>query len=262
MLIETIILGFIQGLTEWIPVSSTGHLKIAEYFLGVELPLFFDLIFHVGTLIVTLFFFFSDIKKIIHSLHNWEFKSESGKIIPLILIGTMPTAIIGFLIVQYFDAYFNNLFLITSAYFFCGIVLYLSKIGKNKKNEISYFDALKIGIFQGIAVIPGLSRSGFTIAIALLLGIKKDISFKFSFLLSIPAIIGGLVLTIFEQILNQSYIQVNPGDILIGITVSAIVGYFSLKLLKKSLEIAKFHLFAFYCWFLSFLLIILVVLGF
>ena len=84
--LETIILGFVQGVTEWIPVSSTGHLRITEYFLGLELPLFFDLILHIGTLIVTLFFFRTDIKKIICSIYNWELETEYGKMVPLIII--------------------------------------------------------------------------------------------------------------------------------------------------------------------------------
>ena len=262
MLIETIILSLIQGLTEWIPVSSTGHLKIAEYFLGLELPLFFDLILHIGTLIVTLFFFRSDIKKILYSIYHWDFKTENGKLVPLIFIGTIPTAIIGLLIYSAFALYFNNLLLISVAYIFCGIVLFLSKTGKEKKNKIGYFEAILIGVVQGFAVIPGISRSGFTIATALLFGIRKEVSFKFSFLLSIPAIIGGLSLTFLEQIDTLPLVDVNFSDIFVGIIVSAVVGYLSLRIRKKSLDVKKFHLFAFYCWFLSTLLIVLLLLGF
>jgi undecaprenyl-diphosphatase len=262
MLIETIILGLIQGITEWVPISSTGHLRIAEYFLGLESPLFFDLILHIGTLIVTLFFFRSDIKKLIYSIYKWEFTTENGKLVPLIIIGTIPTAIIGFLFSSSISLYFIDLWPISGAYIFCGIILYFSKKGKEQKNKFRYFDAIQIGIAQGIAIIPGISRSGFTIAFALLLGIKKEIAFKFSFLLSIPAIIGGLSLTFYQQPDMLRYVGVDLIEIFVGIIVTIIVGYFSLKILQKSLVAKKFHLFAFYCWFLSIILIVLSLLGF
>jgi undecaprenyl-diphosphatase len=262
MLIETIILGLIQGLTEWIPISSTGHLRITEYFLSLELPLFFDIILHIGTLIITFFFFRSDIKKIISSITSWEFKTENGKLVPLILVGTIPTLIIGFFFNSFIVSYFNDLLPLSGAYIFCGIILYLAKTGKEKKNSISYFEATQIGIIQGIAVIPGLSRSGFTIAIALLLGIKNELAFKFSFLLSIPAIIGGLSLTLFDQLNTVGFVGVDFIDILIGISVSSLVGYFSLNVLKGILLRKKFYLFSFYCWIISIILIVFVIIGF
>jgi undecaprenyl-diphosphatase len=262
MLIETIILSLIQSITEWIPISSTGHLRITEYFLGLELPLFFDLILHIGTLIVTLFFFRSDIKKVIYSIYQWEFTTENGKFVPLIFIGTIPTAIIGFLFSNSISFFFNDLWPISGAYIFCGLILYSSKTGKKKKNNFRYFDAFLIGIAQGIAIIPGISRSGLTIAFALLLGVKKEIAFKFSFLLSIPAIIGGLSLTFYQQVDVLNHVGVDLIEIFVGIIITVIVGYFSLKVLQKILVEKKFHLFAIYCWFLSIILIVLSSLGF
>ena len=260
MLIETIILGFIQGITEWIPISSTGHLRIFEYFLGLELPLFFDLILHIGTLIVTLVFFRSDIKKIIQSIYNHKFNTENGKLVPLIIIGTIPTGLVGFLFSDFVSTNFNELLPISGAYILCGIILYLSKAGKEKSIDISVFQAIEIGIVQGIAIIPGISRSGLTIAIALLLGIKKELAFKFSFLLSIPAIIGGLILFFYQQGTSLNLVGLNLIEIIAGIIVAAIIGYFSLKILKKSLIVKKFHLFAFYCWLLGIFLITLSIL--
>jgi len=140
--IETIILGFIQGVTEWIPVSSTGHLRISEYFLGLELSLFFDLILHMGTLAVTLFFFRTDIKKIIHSIYKWDFKTENGKMVPLIFIGTIPIAISGLLFSNIIDLYFNDILPISIAYIFCGIILFSSKRGNSGKNNLGYYEAL------------------------------------------------------------------------------------------------------------------------
>lgn len=258
MLIETIILGFIQGITEWIPVSSTGHLRIAEKLLGLELPLFFDLLLHIGTLIVTIFYFRLDIKNMLYSLAHGEFKTKNGRFIPLIIIGSIPTILIGFLFNSFFIIYFNNFTALSLAYILCGSILYLSKIGKEKKDNISYFEAIQIGIIQGIAVIPGLSRSGLTIGAALLLGIKKELAFKFSFLLSIPAIIGGLVLTFYEYLIMGSSANLDFFMIIIGILGSILVGYLSLRVLQKLVIREKIYFFAFYCWILSILLILFV----
>lgn len=255
MLIETIILGFIQAITEWIPVSSTGHLRIAEKFLGLELPLFFDLILHIGTLFVTIFYFRLDIKNMLYSLIHWEFKTKNGKLVPLIIIGSIPTILIGFLFNRFIIFYFNSFAALSIAYIFCGSFLFLSRIGKEKKDSISYSEAIQIGIIQGIAVIPGLSRSGFTIGTALLLGIKKEKAFKFSFLLSIPAIVGGLGLTFYENLIIVSSINVDLFSIILGILVSTLVGYLSLRILQKIVIREKIYVFAFYCWTISILLI-------
>lgn len=260
--IETIILGFIQGVTEWIPVSSTGHLRITEYFLGLELSLFFDLILHMGTLVVTLFFFRREIKKLILSIYKRDFKSENGKMVPLILIGTIPIAISGLMFNNIINLYFNDILPISIAYIFCGIILYSSKKGRSGKKDLGYAEALQIGIAQGIAIIPGISRSGLTIAIALLLGIKQEISFKFSFLLSIPAIIGGFSYTFFSQRETLNLAGLDLIEVFAGIVVTIIVGYFSLVILKKSLMAKRFYVFAFYCWLLSIGLILLRIMGF
>jgi undecaprenyl-diphosphatase len=258
MLIETIILGFIQGITEWMPVSSTGHLRIAENFLGLELPLLFDLILHIGTLLITILFFRLEIKKMIYSLVKWEFKTSEGRFIPLIIIGMIPTIIIGFLFNSSIVYFFNDFAALSGAYILCGVLLYLSKIGKEKKDEISYFEAFQIGLIQGVAVIPGLSRSGLTLAVALLLGIKKEIAFKFSFLLSIPAIIGGLSLTFYEQWIIVGSVNLDLFVVIIGVFISSLIGYLSLKILQKIVIREKLYFFAFYCWILGILLILFV----
>jgi undecaprenyl-diphosphatase len=247
-LIQTIILGLIQGLTEWLPVSSTGHLRLTEYFSGLKVPILFDVLLHMGTLMVTLLFFRKDIKNILVALVKWDFKTENGKIIPLIIVGTIPTALIGVI--------FGNAVVI------CGVVLYCSKIGNERKESIGYVEALAIGIAQGIAIIPGISRSGLTIAVALLLGTKREKAFKFSFLLSVPAIVGALGLTLYEQHEALALAGVGWTEILVGVAVSMVVGYFALNLLRKIIVNKKFYLFAFYCWLLSVVLIVLSLSGF
>jgi undecaprenyl-diphosphatase len=256
-LLQTIILGFIQGLTEWLPISSTGHLRLTEHFFSLKVPLLFDVMLHVGTLIVTLFFFRKDIKNILGALAKGDFKTKNGKLIPLIIVGTLPTALVGVIFSNAIEAFFSDLLPIAAAFVICGIVLYSSKIGNESKTSIGYLEALAIGTAQGIALIPGLSRSGLTIAVALLLGIKREKAFRFSFLLSVPAIIGALGLTFYTQHDALALAGVEWTEIFAGIIVSMIIGYFALKLLKKIVADKKFYLFAFYCWLLSIMLIVL-----
>jgi undecaprenyl-diphosphatase len=245
--IQAAILGFIQGVTEWLPISSTGHLRIAEHFLGLTLPLLFDVTLHVGTLIIILLFFRKDIKLVLAGLVKGDFKSENGKLIPLIIVGTAPTAIIGVVFSNTIETYFSSFLPIAGAFLTCGVVLYVSKIGQERKENITYIAALAIGAAQGIALIPGLSRSGLTIATALMLGVRREKAFKFSFLLSVPAVIGALGLTLYEQREMLTVVGVGLTEILVGIAVSLVVSYFALKLLWKALAGKKFYLFAFYC---------------
>jgi undecaprenyl-diphosphatase len=261
-LIQTIILGLIQGLTEWLPISSTGHLRLTEHFLDLKVPILFDVLLHGGTLIVTLLFFHKDIKNILVALGKRDFKTENGKLIPLIIVGTIPTALIGLIFGNAIEALFSSLLPIAGAFVICGVVLYSSKIGNEKKESIGYLEALVIGTAQGIAIIPGISRSGLTIAVALLLGTKREKAFKFSFLLSVPAIIGALGLTLYEQHAALVLAGVGWTEILVGVAVSMVVGYFALNLLRKIIAHKKFYFFAFYCWLLSIVLIALSLSGF
>jgi undecaprenyl-diphosphatase len=246
--IQAILLGFIQGVTEWLPISSTGHLRIAEQFLGLTLPLLFDVTLHVGTLIIILLFFRKDIKLVLVALVKGDFKSENGKLIPLIIVGTIPTALIGVVFSGTIETVFSSFLPIAGAFLTCGVVLYASKTGTEQKANITYITALAIGAAQGAALIPGLSRSGLSIATALMLGVSREKAFKFSFLLSVPAVIGALGLTIHEQHAVLTLVGVGWTEILVGIAVSLVVSYFALKLLWKALAGKKFYLFAFYCW--------------
>ena len=248
-------LGLIQGITEWLPISSTGHLRIAEHFTGLTVPLLFDVVLHFGTLTVIFLFFRLDIKNILGAIVHKEFKSETGKLIPLILVGTIPTILIGFFLGSTLDAYFSNLAALGGGFILNGVLLYASKTGNERKENITYLEALIIGTAQGIAIIPSISRSGITIVTALLLGIQREKAFKFSFLLSIPSILGALGLTIYEQhnLLNQTGIGFT--EIAVGVAVSITVGLFSLKFLWRTLASRKFHFFALYCTVVGVLLV-------
>jgi undecaprenyl-diphosphatase len=260
--LQAIFLGFVQGVTEWLPISSTGHLRITEQLLGLTLPLLFDVTLHVGTLIIILLFFRKDIKLVLVALVKGDFKSENGKLIPLIIVGTVPTALIGVVFSGTIETYFNGFLPIAGAFLTCGVVLYASKTGNEQKDHVTYIAALIIGSAQGAALIPGLSRSGLTIATALMLGLRREKAFKFSFLLSVPAVIGALGLTLYEQHAALTLVGVGWTEILVGIAVSMVVSYFALKLLWKALAGRKFYLFAFYCWLIGAALIALSLSGF
>jgi undecaprenyl-diphosphatase len=261
-LLQSIILGFIQGTTEWLPISSTGHLRIAEYFFGLSVPLLFDVVLHVGTLLVTLIYFRNAVKNVLLALWHRDFQSEDGKLIVPIVIGMVPTALMAVLIGNDLDRYFSSLPLLGAGFIAGGIVLFTSKFGAERKNNISYPEAFLIGIMQGISIIPSISRSGLTIAVALLLGIKREVAFKFSFLLSIPAVIGALGFTLYQEQGAFSLAGIGALEIAASLAVTVAVSFLALKLLWKTLAAKKFHLFFSYCLIVGIALIILGLMGF
>ncbi|MCW4008218.1 MAG: undecaprenyl-diphosphate phosphatase [Candidatus Bathyarchaeota archaeon] len=261
-LLETVILGIIQGLTEWLPISSTGHLRVAERLVGLQVPILFDGVLHLGTLLVTLIFFRKDLKELLAALGRRDFKSEGGQLILPIIIGTVPTAVIGLFFGKTIEAVFSQLLPIAGAFFACGIMLYISKTGRERTNGVCLLEAVAIGTAQGIAIIPGVSRSGLTIAVALLLGLKREKAFNFSFLLSVPAIIGALGLTLYEQHAALATAGIEWIELIAGVGVSMVTGYLSLRILRKIVVGRKFYLFAFYCWLFGILLLALSFSGF
>jgi len=261
-LLIAIILGIIQGIAEWLPISSTGHLRLAEHFMGEPLPILYAVTLHVGTLIVIFAFFRKDIKSILSALIHLDFRSETGKLIPLIIVGSVPTALIGFITSDWIEAKFRDVVPIAVALIICGLLLYASKFAREETDSISYRTALIFGVAQGIAIIPGISRSGTTIAVALLLGLKREKAFRFSFLLSIPAIVGALGLTIYKEHEALALTGFGFTEILVGATVAMLVGYAALNVLHRAIENKKFHLFALYCWIFGMAMLILGLKGF
>jgi undecaprenyl-diphosphatase len=261
-LLDSIILGTIQGIAEWLPISSTGHLRLAEHYLNLSIPILYDITLHIGTLVVIFVFFRKDIKDILTALARLDFKSESGQLIPLIIIGTLPTALIGLFFSDVIEFTFSMVLPVAFALLICGTLLYTSKFSREKTDRITVPQAVIFGIAQGVAIIPGLSRSGTTIAVALLLGLRREKAFRFSFLLSIPAVIGALGLQFYKEhaLLAQSGFGLT--EILVGAVIAMVVGYAALNVLHKVIENKKFHLFAFYCWVLGAFLVVLTLMGF
>jgi undecaprenyl-diphosphatase len=263
-LLDATILGIIQGIAEWLPISSTGHLRLADHFLGLDLPILYAITLHIGTLIVIFIFFRKDIKNMLTALAHRDFKSENGKLIPLIIVGSVPTALVGASLVlsNIIETVFNQVTPIALALIVCGFLLYASKLARENTDVLSYKTALVFGIAQGIATLPGISRSGTTIAVALLLGLKREKAFRFSFLMSIPAIIGALGLTLFQE--HEALMQSGFGlaEIAVGALVAMLVGYVALYAVHKTIENKKFYLFAFYCWVFGAAMLILGLNGF
>lgn len=241
---QAVILGIIQGITEWLPVSSSGHLVIMKNIFGLEQPLIFDIMLHIGSLIVVLLFFRKEILELIKGLINWE--KEKLKIILMIIIATIPIAVIGYFFQSIIDNIFNDLRLVGFSLIFTALLLYFSRFPEHKSNQLNYFNAFIIGAFQAVAILPGVSRSGSTISSGMILGVKKEDVARFSFLIFIPAILGALILHI-----NELDYDVNILPMIIGTIVSAVVGYFSLKLLMNIIKKNKFSWFSVYCLILG-----------
>lgn len=271
--LEALLLAVIQGATEFLPISSSGHLVLAQYFLGIEEPqLLFDIVLHVGTLLAVVVFYREAIAEIVRDtltgLKNLAktkklsdfFAGEGARVAFLVCIATVPTGIIGLLLEDLLDPG-EGPRVITAAVV-CGVLIVngfiliahrwirerdIERSGVLTVWNITLAGALLIGICQGLAVLPGISRSGATITAALLVGTARGQSAKFSFLLSIPAILGALVLK-FDPSLFAVGGGGNLGIFLFGAVVAAVVGYFCLRLLVLLLERAQFHHFAWYCW--------------
>lgn len=263
-LLQAIILGLIQGLSEWLPISSTAHLRIAEHFLGFQATPLFNVSLHVGTLAVVMFYFRHDIRLILTALVRLDFRSEYGRFIPLIVAATIPTGIIGLAYAEFLADNYQTILIIGITFLFGATLLLLSKFGKENKDSISYKRALVIGAAQGAASFPGLSRSGSTISSGLLLGVKREMMFKFSFLLSIPAIIGDLGVEAYLErgsLVSQG-LGISSLDLIVGVVLAMVAGYLAIVLVKKFVLSKRFHYFSVYTCALGIFLIVLVALGF
>ena len=251
-LIQILILAIIQGITEWLPISSSGHLVIVQQYLGLkEVPLIFDVTLHVGTLCVVVIAFRNDIIEIAKALYKRDFESEEGRLALYIALGSIPTALIGFLFHNFFQLLFTSTLAVGAALIITGFILYSSKLRKDGK-ALNYLDSLLIGIAQGVAIAPGISRSGITLSTGFLRKVKKEVVFRYSFLLSIPAVIGATVMESRDLVASE----LDVVALLFGVIVSMMVGYVSLKLLLKTVLKGKFHLFAYYCWIAGLIIII------
>jgi len=243
-ILESIFLGILQGLTEWLPISSSGHLVISQQYLNIKAPLLFDILLHLATILVIILFFRKEILQIFKEFPNY--KKPYGKLGYLIIFGTIPIALVGYFFNNQISSLFSNTKAVGIALLITGIILMLTKFSHGKK-ELKLKDSIIIGFAQALAIIPGISRSGTTISIGLLLGLEKKQLITFSFLLVIPAIIGATILEYDPSTFEAVYIY--------GFIAAFIIGYISLKLLIILIEKNHFHYFAYYCWLVGILLL-------
>ncbi|MFH1122689.1 MAG: undecaprenyl-diphosphate phosphatase [Pseudomonadota bacterium] len=268
--IKAIFLGIVQGSTEFLPVSSSGHLVLFQNLLGLKEPeLLLDISLHLGTLLAVCLYFHSDLTKMIKE--SWTFAVELLKgrksfsriaetpyasFTLWVIVGTIPTALIGISFRSTLEGLFDSVPVVGIMLLCTGAILAISGfISKNRDGRlnIGLFAALAVGLAQGFAIIPGISRSGATIVCGMACGLKRDVAARFSFLLSIPAILGALVL----QLSSEARHEIAFLPLLAGLIAATLVGLAALKVLMGMVTKGNLFWFAPYCWGLGLLMLFL-----
>lgn len=224
--IASLIMAIIQGITEWLPISSSAQLEVASRLLSFQNSLIFDVVLHFGTLMAVFIYFSKDIMDIIEDLLRGKWKSQNGRLGILLIIATIPAGIFGLLFHKFFEQSLDNLMFISLGLAITGVVLLIGSLKINKKAkkiiDLTYKDALLIGAAQILALFRGVTRSGTTISSGLLLGLDEKSAVKFSFLLSIPVILGANVVEVGSSTL--------PANLLWAALVSFAVGIATIHL--------------------------------
>ena len=267
---EALLLGLIQGLTEWLPISSSAHLALAQYFFGINAGVAFDIVLHLGTLLAVVAYYHKDIGRLIYG--TLRLREAELRAVAFILLAAVPTAIIGFMFKGFFESMFSQPLYVCAALLVTGVFLILSesysteakvkkiereaigspafatknleaKMKAMEKKEVGSKEAFIIGVAQGIAVAPGISRSGATIGTGLILGIEKEEVARFSFLAAIIPILGAGIL----EGRNALATKIDVLPVLLGFAVSAAVGYASIGILIRFLKQNRLRWFGYYC---------------
>ncbi|MBP2239455.1 undecaprenyl-diphosphatase [Cytobacillus eiseniae] len=254
--LEAFILGIIQGLTEFLPISSTGHLYLGRHLFGLdEAGIFLDTMLHIGTLLAVLVVYQKELLQIL--------KNPFGKLSMLLVIGTIPAVIVGLLFNDLFDSISKTGVTIGWEFMITGLILWMSdsiKNGRKKMDTITYGDALFIGSFQAAAIFPAISRSGLTIAAGLFRKLDRETAAYFSFLLSIPAITGGIVLQ-FGEMASGHVEAISLGSLFVATLASALFGYMAVVWMINFLKRKSLKIFAIYVWILGIVILILQMTG-
>jgi len=240
-IIEAIVLGLVQGFTEWLPISSSGHLVIFQSLLGVSVPSDFDIIIMAGTIAALLLYFRRKILTLLMGIMAGE--RHMMYYGALIVVSGIPTGIIGFAGRQFFKTLFGQPFVVSLLIIVTGLFLLLASRKKDPYVELNVRSAVIIGIAQGIAIAPGISRSGSTIGTAILLGVKPKDAAEFSFLIGIPAMTIAAALTF----MNEPAAGTGFTPLLVGIIAAFIAGYVSIDLFMKLLSHNRLWYFGIYC---------------
>ena len=270
--LSSFLLGLIQGIAEFLPISSSGHLAIAQNLLGMQdagvVPEFFDVLLHLGTLIAVFIAYWSDIRDMVveffRGIRDLAHRTTptpvppARRLILLIIIGTLPLFAV-LPIRKAVQGLGDNMYFVGAALIFTGFLLFLcDRVRKGRKTERSagWMDALLVGVGQAVATLPGVSRSGMTITAGCFVGYERKFAVRFSFLLSIPAVLGANILSLKDAMdagIDWSQVPVY----LVGVITAAVVGYLCIRLLKMIADKGKFGFFAYYCWAVGLLTLIL-----
>lgn len=247
--IEAILLGIIQGLTEFLPVSSSGHIELGKYLFNINLKddLLFSLILHLATVLSTVIIFRKDILHIIKEVFQFKW-NDSTRFVGYILISMLPVLLVGLFFKEQVEAFFTgNIVLVGAMLWVTGLLLLLSEKMKTTTKPMAYNSAFIIGIAQAIAVMPGISRSGATIATGLLQGVNRNHIARFSFLMVIPPIVGASILDI-SDINAANYSSQDAINMSLGFVAAFLTGLFACKWMIQLVKNSKLLYFALYCF--------------
>ncbi|MCR5774080.1 MAG: undecaprenyl-diphosphate phosphatase [Lachnospiraceae bacterium] len=265
IIFQAILLGIVQGIAEFLPVSSSGHLAILQNLFHFEsdTSLLFDVLLHIGTLIAIFVVFWKDIVKLVIEFFGIisdfirrfrdpdviVLSSAYRRFVLLIIVSTIPTAILGYVGKGFVEYASTTLLLPGIGLLINALLLFIcDRIGDGRKGikKISYLNAFEIGMAQGIATMPGISRSGSTIAACLMLGVKKETAVKYSFIMSIPAVIGAAILEL-KDAGEASLTGLTIVAYIIGMIVAAVVGYFAIRFMINVVRRKRYIFFSIYC---------------
>lgn len=267
---EAFILGLIQGLTEFLPVSSSGHLAIASAFFGItDNNMAITIVLHVGTFLAIVAAYFKTVMNLIKEffIMLWNLITFKGlklkenkyrRYVIYIIVATIPAAIAGILFDDFIEEAFSTLSIVAVMLMITGLLLFVSaKMSKRTKDTIENLGPIRsfvVGLFQMCAIFPGLSRSGTTMTGGIVMGLKKEEALEFSFLLALPAILGSVILKFGE--ISDALAQTDPTAMIVGFATALIAGYLSIKLFNVMVKKGNIVWFAAYCWIAGFILIL------
>ena len=258
-IIESIVLGIIQGLTEFLPVSSSGHLELAKYFLGddsmAEESMLMTVTLHAATALSTLLIFRKDVAGILRGLLQFQVEMKQFAFSLKIVLSMIPAALVGLLFEEQMEILFSRQILLVGAMLIItGLLLYLADRARNTNKKVSYGNAIVIGLAQAVAILPGISRSGATISTSVLLGIDREKAARFSFLMVVPLILGKMAKDILDGNLSQSSVDFFP--LLIGFIAAFLTGAVACVWMIKLVKRSKLYYFSIYCFIVAAIAII------
>lgn len=256
--VESFVLGLVQGVTEILPISSDGHLAILQYFLNIPVEMRVNLTaaLHLGTALAIVSLFARRISEIVRGVFATESAQRNcnRRLILMVVVSSLPAVVVGLLMGDFVEDIFVNLKAIGGFFFINGTFLLSTALVRKKESPLSWGRALLIGAIQATAIFPAISRSGTTIALALLLGVNRYQAFEFSFLLAIPITVGAAV----YELLHFDFSVIVWEQVAVGIVTAGLIGVLMILLLRRFVLNRRFFLFGFYCWLVGVIVILFV----